>query len=290
MKLPDFFRSDLLNELKTRMGRAPNVYGSFSADPARLTAEERVLLESGKGIEVSFDQLTVLADKTLSYKDGRVLLYIRDVHAYGGRRDDWYPRYHLSHCKKLEEMTSAGRFERYVIASETSGEFLLNMIVKGSRRSERKRIPVCQICLENLSFDGFSLKQDRHSRRNYVSAFTPAKFFAVYPRSLHSKKPTYTSTNAPLDDYTDDFPKISRLFREQAGWRCSKCRKSFSLPRMRQYLHVHHKNGDRRNNSSGNLVALCIVCHAEEPMHQHLKRDPRYAALRQEVVTGTISG
>jgi hypothetical protein len=205
------------------------------------------------------------------------------VHVYGSQRKDWYPRYHLAHCTTLQEMTAGGRFERYVIAAETGGEFTLNMITGAKRRSERRHLPVCQNCLAALVFDGFSLQKDRSARKKIVQAFAPAQFFAVYPRSLHVRKPRFTSATAPLDDYPEDFPEISRRVRERAGWRCEECRRVIGAHRA-QYLHVHHKNGNRRDNSPGNLKALCIVCHAEEPRHAHLKNDPRYAAFLREFV------
>jgi hypothetical protein len=287
MKLPNFFKFAPLNDLKQRMGVPIDTYGSFAGDPDRITAEERVLLESGEGIEVSFDQLTVLPDKTLAYKDSRVLLYIRDVHVYGSRqREDWHPRYHLANCTTLQEMNAVGRFERYVIAAETSGEFILNMITGSKVRSERRQLSVCQNCLAGLAFDGFSFRKDRHTRANFVRSFTPSLFFAAYPQSLHPRKPRYTSATAPLDTYTDDFHEVSRRVREQVGWRCEGCRRDLAQLRLRQYLHVHHKSADRRDNRRSNLKALCIVCHAEQPRHAHLKSDPRYRAFLRELAIG----
>jgi hypothetical protein len=281
MKLPDFFKSSPLNDLKRRMGLATDTYGSYLGDQERLTAAEQVLLESGEGIEVSFDQIRVLSDKTLAYKNSRVLLYIRDVNIYGGRkRNEWLPRYHLSHCSTLKEMTAEGRFDRYVVAAETEGEFELNMLSGGSRlRNERHRLPVCQNCLDGLAFQGFSLRQSKQARTEYVRSFTPASFFKVYPRSLHARKPRYTSATAPINTYTDDFSKISRRIREQVDWRCEGCRHSFAAEGFRRFLHVHHRNGNKRDNSPENLEVLCIICHAEQPRHGHLKSDPMYKKL-----------
>ena len=39
----------------------------------------------------------------------------------------------------------------------------------------------------------------------------------------------------------------------------------------RKYLHVHHKNGLKNDNSKSNLEVLCIRCHANQPYHAHLK-------------------
>ncbi len=35
-------------------------------------------------------------------------------------------------------------------------------------------------------------------------------------------------------------------------------------------LHVHHKSGEKSDNSSENLIALCADCHRKEPFHGHM--------------------
>jgi len=239
------------------------------------------LLASGEGIDVTFDELTVLADGTLAYKDCRVLLYIRDVHVYGDRRRN-EPRYHLSHCATLHDMTQKGRFERYVIATEVNGEFKLNIITGGIPKNEKRRLKVCQNCLAGLSFDGFTLQMRSSDRREFVSNFTPQRFFSKFPQSLHSHKPSFTDETAPLDTYSPDWPMISERTRREALWKCSKCQCDLSAPRLRKYLEVHHIDGRRQNNHPRNLSVVCIACHAKQPQHGHMKSTPRYRAFLQE--------
>jgi hypothetical protein len=282
MKLPDFFEFEPLNRLRGRMGIARDVYGSFSTsvDPGRLTRDELDLLTSGEGIDVRFEELTVLSDGTLAYKDSRVLLYIRDVHVYGDR--DREPRYHLSNCKTLQEMNAKRKFDRYVIATEVKGIFKLNIISNGNKRSERRKLPVCQNCLSSLRFDGFDLqKMARTTRQRIVNDFTPDRFFDLYPRSLHVKKPSYDAITAPVNVYTEDWPEVSNRVRSERGWKCEKCHRLLN-GRLQKYLHVHHENGQRWDNRRTNLRVLCIGCHAEEPDHHHLKNDPNYAHYMRE--------
>jgi hypothetical protein len=282
MKLIDFFNFEPLNRVKDEMGIPRDVYGSFTIalDEHRLTREELEKLTSGEGIDVSFNELTVLHDGTLAYKDSRVLLYIRDVNEYG--RTTREPRYHLAHCSTLQEMQSRGRFERYVIAAEITGTFQLNIITRQGRRSERRRLHVCQNCLTEIGFDDFSRDDDRDQRHRYVAAFTPDRFFEVYPRSLHVRKPAHTEQTAPLNDYTPDFREISASLRRQAGWRCQDCQRVFADMRLRRYVHVHHRNGIKSDNSRQNLQVLCLGCHAETPNHSHMKQHRDYLAFLAE--------
>jgi hypothetical protein len=277
MKLPDFFKFESLNGLKARMGIPHDVYGSFSLeiDPGRLTPEELDRL-TGEGLDVYFNELTILPDGTLAYKDSRVLLYIRDVHIYGHQESE--PRYHLFNCTTLLEMSQKKRFDRYVISTKINGIFKLNIIKKSKvKTSEDRRLSVCQNCLDGLGFKGFNLQRmNKKTRGKFVAEFVPDHFFEQYPRSLHVKKTKYDSETAPRNEYPSDFPKLSERLRRENGWQCQKCKQNL-LPYLRQYLHVHHINGDRSDNTPQNLKILCIACHAKEPNHSHMRNAPAYA-------------
>lgn len=279
MKLPNFLEFSPLRTLKRQMSIPDDVYGDFNSvtEVGRLTLDELSKLNSGDGLDVAFDELTILADGTLAYKDARVLLYIRDVAVYGaGRGSD--PRYHLSNCDTLQRMTLSGRFERYVIATEVTGNFRLNFITNGKTKSEKRKLSVCQNCLTHLKFDGFRPEWDGIRRTAVVSNFTPELFFSRYPKSLHGSVPRHTDATSPLNVYSSDWIHRSRTVRSRSNWTCSKCRQDFSSPERRHYLDAHHKNGQKWDNSEANLIALCIGCHAELPNHGHMKSDPRYAS------------
>jgi len=278
MKLPDFRYYAPLNRLKAQMGIAADEFGSNDPIVANhtLTDEELNKLASGVGIDVGWEDLTLLINGTFVYKDTRVLIYIRDVRDYGERMDG--PRYHLATCSTIENMHLKGRLQRYVIATKSDGIFHVNITSQFGTRSEQRQLKVCQNCLEKLDFDGFHLKMPASKRNRIVSDFTPVQFFAKYPKSFHSRLPSHSADGSPLNDYTADFPEISRKLREAAEWRCSTCRRVLIAPGMRQYLHVHHVDGNRLNNSTKNLKVVCIECHSNEPDHAHMRNSPEYAA------------
>ena len=85
MKLPNFYDFEPLNSLKERMGLAREDLGALDVHvgASRLTAAELERLTSQDGLDISSDQLRILDDGTLAYKDSRVLLYIRDVSVMG---------------------------------------------------------------------------------------------------------------------------------------------------------------------------------------------------------------
>src|SRR6516162_2310841 len=200
MKLTDFRNFELLNSLKERMGIPRDVFGELTVlvDAARLSELELEKLTSQDGLEISIDDLRVLKDGTLAYKNSRVLLYIRDVTVYGDHQSQ--PRYHLSNCTTLITMREQKRFEtRYVVSTRTDGQFNLNFIDGGVSRSSIHRLMVCQHCLGHLGFNGFLQRWRKKQRAAAVQSFTLEDFFAKFPRSLHIENPKYNSDNAPLN-------------------------------------------------------------------------------------------
>ena len=151
------------------------------------------------------------------------------------------------------------------------------------------QLKVCKNCLAQLDFDGYSLMYGTN-RQAYVDSFMPDRFFAKYPVSPHTRLPLHDSDGAPLNDYTPDFGQISQKARQYAGWRCKACRADLSAQGLRRFLHAHHRDGDRSNNSPQNLLVLCIACHANEPSHGHLRANPDYLEYRRLRPVGRWTG
>jgi hypothetical protein len=275
MRLPDFHANKSLILLKEKMGIPPNVYGTGTGYVVRetLSNDERERLASGDGVDTSWNDLDILQNGTITFKGTRVLIYIRDVHVLGGHETE--RRYHLATCRTIELMQRANRITRYVVAQRPDGIFKINITSQGYTRTEMRRLSVCQNCLSMLNFDGFK-DLPGPSRPQFVSGFTPDRFFALYPQSPHTKVPFYGEDGAPPNDYTRDFPEISHALRQQLNWECQDCRRDFSSTVLRRFLQVHHRNAGRWDNSPENLEVLCVGCHAGRPMHSHIKRLPIY--------------
>ncbi|RQU72144.1 HNH endonuclease [Burkholderia cenocepacia] len=271
IKLPDFLTWSTLNRLRHKM-RAPLIE-QFGSD-LKFTEIELPVIErlQGEGIDVTADQIQVLNDGTLAYKGYRVLVYIRDIPVIGNREN--MPKYHFSHCKTLETMYRNQRAERYVVANSDSGLFQVN-VMDGGVRSEQVRLSVCQNCLAHIHWNGFDMQMARSNRIAIVGHFKLVDFFAKYPRDLMSVTPRYSSVTAPMNTYTDDWGEVSAKTRSRRGFKCEKC-PIILIGAESKYLHVHHRNGQKHDNRDENLEVLCIGCHADEPLHAHMKSLPEY--------------
>lgn len=62
------------------------------------------------------------------------------------------------------------------------------------------------------------------------------------------------------DNYPPEWPKIAFTVKEEAGWRCERC-KHIHEPATGYCLTVHHLDGVKSNCSRWNLAALCQRCH-----------------------------
>lgn len=268
-KLPDFLSWGLLNTMRKKMG-AP-LAKPFVMSHQHTTLEIPIIeqLNSG-GVEVDFDEISVHDDGTLLYRGYRGLLHIRDIND-----DAKMPKYHLAYCITLETMRGKSRLNRYVVAQTVSGEFRINIIDK-TIISKKVRLDVCQNCLDRIRWKGFSkLDMSSNERHHRVKDFSLADFFKEYPRDLIGLKPSHTADTAPLNDYPENWAQLSKEIRVFRGLQCEACRKRVSSSDLR-FLHVHHINGLKYDNRNENLKVLCIACHAEQPLHGHLKSHPDY--------------
>ena len=173
----------------------------------------------------------------------------------------------------MDESSVAGQ-----VATRLSGDFNLNVSSNGTVSRRIVRLSVCRFCLDFLQFDGFRISGVREAQKKMiVDAFEISRFFEKFPMSLHTTRPLHTSDSAPLNEYAVGFPEISLKARTAAGWRCQNCGLNLSRQEHRRFLHTHHENGDRSDNTLSNLKVVCMECHAGEPCHAHMKRLSEYA-------------
>jgi hypothetical protein len=175
-------------------------------------------------------------------------------------------------------MRQHGRFDRYVISTRTDGKFKMNFIDKLGKQSSICQLKVCKLCLEHLHYKGYRHGTRRRDKEIY-NTFALEEYFTVYPKNQITALPLHTDLTAPLDEYGNGFREASQHYRAENGWRCENCRMDLSHPFHRKYLHTHHLNAQKSDDRRENHRALCIRCHAEEPMHAHLKNSPDYRAF-----------
>ncbi len=255
--------------LWNQVNRLQGVVESFevtsgrSLDPIDVSLGER-------GIEVQLDDLDNIGD-LLSYKGRQVLLYIPDQgqsidKVLSGDRSSG-KKFHISHCKTLDTMKEMGRFERYFAITNPTGSFPVSGI---SRQSGKERVGeaalyVCMNCLSHINYKNSALSTV--SKYKARDSFDITEFFETYS-SCFKYFPARSGTNPGSSNYTTDWKEVSERVRRQANWCCDDC--GVNLSDRKDLLHVHHKDGNKSNNSSNNLRPLCAACHRDQPLHEAL--------------------
>jgi hypothetical protein len=195
------------------------------------------------------------------------------------------PRFHLTWCRTLEQMTQRKRFDRYVLSRSESNLFRVEALERdpeavkqlGERRIlDGIRLFPCQNCLGALGYKGFDFKQPKPFRLDQVNEFLIKVFLEENDGNLTVMKhlPKTLAHNAKGGGYTQDFPEVSRRVREEHDWTCTEC--SIDMREKKAGLHTHHINGVKHDNRATNLKVLCALCHREVDQHHktmHVKKD-----------------
>lgn len=274
MKLPDFLEFNIFNNLRYKM-EAALIDWSPNSSWNRFNPDEWRRLNT-VGLDVPLEDVESAEDNTLEYKGEKVVLYIRDQQTnikYKGSSGTGY-RFHIADCQTLKNMRQAGRFERYVVTKRKDGKFLVNKINFGDfvTVEEECELPVCKNCLKTINYKHYNGKA-RGGKDKIWENFNLTEYFDRYSPKF-SNIPKHTAKTAPLSVYSKDWDEVSNSYRKSANWKCEKCK--INLMEFGRFLHVHHKDGNKANNSTSNLKALCIKCHSEEPAHDHMKNSRDY--------------
>src|SRR6516165_1768796 len=185
----------------------------------------------------------------------------------------FFLKFHVANCSTLDQMRQQGRFARYVISTRIDGKFKMNFIDRSGTQSSICELKICILCLTHLRYKGYKQGTRRRDKEIY-NGFTLQEYFAPYPKNQITTLPLHTDDTAPVNEYGHGFRERSHRYRAENGWRCQRCGIDLSHPPHRKYLHTHHLNAQKDDDRRENHRALCIRCHAEEPMHKHLKNSP----------------
>lgn len=266
IKLPDFFQNSSLNRLKSKMGIERHVYGKFGDSKSK---GNQIKLQT-TGIDIDdLSQLTPLNDHTLTFKGQRVVLYIRDVSNWSD--EIRLPRFHIAHCSTLQKMMGQGRKKRYVVSQNDSNIFHLNLINGKKIEKSEQELSVCKNCLEALQWNNYSKKMSQPGKDKCVSDFKVEEFFSKYPKNIIDKD-GYSKNDSPLNQYPNNWEQISSSYKESKRWVCEQC--NVKLSNNKHLLHTHHINSQKNENNYSNLMALCVDCHANQYMHEHMYNSP----------------
>lgn len=215
----------------------------------------------------------------LSYKGEHCFLYIDHFKRLGVDTTEILeevpcvegPKFHMTKCRTLEQMHNDGRSDRYVLIRNTEGEFPCfphnENNVFYDFKIKAKLLP-CKNCLNELSYRGYSTSWANNKKEEFVNNFSISEFVNrmtafFFDKVYYNSHPTHAQHNR-VDD-----PKIREERIARLGPVCEEC--EVDLRDHCGLLHLHHVSGNAGNNWNSNLKLLCILCHSQQPKHQHMK-------------------
>ena len=159
---------------------------------------------------------------------------------------EWYgeprhPKFHVCKCQTIE---SFGK-DAYRFANAEP--------IKVYSRNAKKEVLVehmelCGYCKSMLSF------------HEAIKVNDSTDFVEILKEAGDVKEPQEDEVD--IFGYVKEWERISLDFRRRHGFVCARCGVQVEEGLDRQYMHTHHKDGNKLNNKGSNLECLCIRCHA----------------------------
>ena len=192
----------------------------------------------------------------------RAIIYIQDTghsRAFLLSTPERSKKYHLFHCHTIEHMLASGRFERYVRTIRCDGSFLVHTREMDGRNEE---IEAALLPCANCLMMGKIYSEP--------SKFDLAKYLDVNNDfEWHGRLPSTSDDDGRSSGYAKDWSEHSKRVREKAGYQCEDC--GVNMINHKRLLHTHHRSGVKSSTDPNDLVALCAICHAEQPQHGHMR-------------------
>ena len=269
MKLIDF--EEIFSKIHASMGIDKSEQVDFSWNNVEVGNDWTDILVT-KGIDISVgDPDFVYGDDGLFFKGQRVVVYIRDQSV---RNIDPYEfvleeaqftyKLHLKHCKTLQQMMEAGRYDKYVVSRNTDEMLPVNFVLAdNSVIPAVRKVHVCKNCLKELNYMNYA--NSYQARKNEIyNSFTLKEFFDLIGEGNEKRFlsiPLRDAKSAPPNVYPKDWAVISANMKTLNQYKCAECNKIITDARD---IHVHHKNGVKNDTSISNLEVLCESCHKKK--------------------------
>lgn len=188
MQLPNFLKDPDLNSLRDQMGATE--LGSFrlAFNVYRFTISDLEQSLAGGIVIDDLSKVRTLDDKTLSYKDRRVLLHLRDVPVLPAEMRGLTaprPNFHLSNCAEMRRLRALAVAPEVVLAAREDGEFKIRLLDGSAVRESDERLAVCGECLRELGLPPAD-----------VVPFDIAGFFQARGRNLTEVEPSVRGDSA----------------------------------------------------------------------------------------------
>lgn len=157
------------------------------------------------------------------------------------------PALHIYQCSTTEEK---GR--RMKIANSSRNTYW--------SRDKNKQITtdlqICKECAKHLR-NHYKIAMGTNTFNNFILAL--------------EENPRTKQTLVDASGYILNWRQVSHCFRDFKRFTCEKCGFKAGSEKQQKFLHTHHLNGIKTENTRANMQCLCVKCHSEVDEHHKNK-------------------
>lgn len=241
--------------------------------PVTVTAKD---IEKGK-LEIREDESSV----GMYFIDSNGVKHVGFLYLQDYKLDEYGPpKYHLCNCATIQDFKLKGYFHKYRWAN-TESVTVINRNTGVEVRYDH--LELCKNCISMI-----------RALAGHVTFQTSEQFVEFVKNKVYGNETvdndgllddlgeaaiaddikkelglTGTDFGAEYDifGYVHGWEQISKAYREKHDYTCERCGIHIEDPLDRRFIHVHHKDGNKANNSESNLECLCIDCHSHVDTH-----------------------
>ena len=182
-------------------------------------------------------------------------------------------KYHIYQCTTISQMFQSGRKHQYKINNRDNGTFYFTFNdYNGNilRKEKYQRLNICKNCLKEY------LKH--YASDNDVEAFNLADFHKQHNNLFNfDTSELEKGEDAVPNVYSQKWNEISTRIKLSKDYTCEVCGWRADNIYQKRFIHTHHQNGDKTNNTNDNLKVLCIECHSNiDTYHTRIKQQNNY--------------
>ena len=209
--------------------------------------------ELDKKVEINYDGIYYTDDKGKKHKG--FLFIAGGYSAATAIARNWptiVPKFHILNCKTILDQRARKNF---------SGHYVFSQKIEKVEDLDgiEKEITLCKNCLKSQTTIKNVLRVSE-----YVHSF-------ILNKDIEAN---FEDEDLPEDKifedtaYTADWDIKSQSYRISVRFTCESCGIRLNENYADGYfLETHHKDGNKSNNDSSNLKALCTLCHANMDVH-----------------------
>ena len=234
------------NKLKEFLVSKGFVIGS--REPYEIVNPDEVTPEELRRGNIRFDSNGIFV-RDKNGHERQVFLYKRDYHL------SWYgnPKFHICKCGVIDEFINSGGFNDHYMRTNSEPVSVIDLD-DGRVQKQVEGMFLCGFCRRIISQYG---------------NINSTEFVRILKEANGDQEEK--DIEVDLFGYTKDWDEIKTVYKIKKHYTCETCGLKIDDDYDRQYIHCHHIDCVKTNNSENNLKCLCLYCHAHVDDH-HFKR------------------